>query len=68
MVPDAREIPAEWKGSEVAALIDLGGADMVGFTAEGLVWDGDQPRQGLHLKHRDTSWPGRRPAAKRSTC
>ena len=26
---------------------------MVGFTAEGLVWDGDQPRQGLHLKHRE---------------
>ena len=40
-------------GSEVAALVDLGGAGMVGFTAEGLVWDGDQPRQGLHLKHRD---------------
>ena len=26
---------------------------MVGFTAEGLVWEGDQPRQGLHLKHRE---------------
>jgi alpha-mannosidase len=47
------EIPPDWEGSEVAALIDLGGADMVGFTAEGLVWDGDQPRQGLHLKHRE---------------
>ena len=47
------EIPPEWEGSEVAALIDLGGADMVGFTAEGLVWDGNQPRQGLHLKHRE---------------
>ena len=47
------EIPTEWKGSEVAALIDLGGADMVGFTAEGLIWDGDEPRQGLHLKHRE---------------
>ena len=46
-------IPLEWQGSEVVALIDLGGGGMVGFTAEGLVWDGDQPRQGLHLKHRE---------------
>jgi alpha-mannosidase len=46
-------IPAAWRGSEVVALVDLGGAGMVGFTAEGLVWDGDQPRQGLHLKHRE---------------
>ncbi len=46
-------MPSEWQGSEVAALIDLGGDGMVGFTAEGLVWDGDQPRQGLHLKHRE---------------
>jgi len=46
-------IPPEWAGSEVVALVDLGGAGMVGFTAEGLVWDGDQPRQGLHLKHRE---------------
>src|SRR6476661_5447666 len=46
-------IPAAWHGSEVTALIDLGGGGMVGFTAEGLVWDGDQPRQGLHLKHRE---------------
>jgi alpha-mannosidase len=46
-------IPAGWQGSEVVALVDLGGGGMVGFTAEGLVWDGDQPRQGLHLKHRE---------------
>jgi alpha-mannosidase len=46
-------IPAAWRGSEVAALVDLGGGGMVGFTAEGLVWDGDQPRQGLHLEHRE---------------
>ena len=26
---------------------------MVGFTAEGQIWDGDQPVQGLHLKHRE---------------
>jgi alpha-mannosidase len=46
-------IPSEWEGSEVVGLFDLGGGGMVGFTAEGLVWDGDQPRQGLHLKHRE---------------
>ena len=46
-------IPPEWQGSEIAALVDLGGGGMVGFTAEGLVWDRDQPRQGLHLKHRE---------------
>ena len=46
-------VPPTWQGSEVVALVDLGGAGMVGFTAEGLVWDGDQPRQGLHLKHRE---------------
>jgi alpha-mannosidase len=46
-------IPAEWSGREVVALIDLGGAGIVGFTAEGLVWEGDAPVQGLHLKHRE---------------
>src|SRR4029077_6603893 len=46
-------IPGDWQRKEVAALVDLGGRDMVGFTAEGLVWDGDQPRQGIHLKHRE---------------
>ena len=46
-------IPPDWQGSEVVALVDLGGAGMVGFTAEGLVWEGDQPRQGLHLKQRE---------------
>ncbi|MGO9876679.1 MAG: alpha-mannosidase [Acidimicrobiia bacterium] len=46
-------IPVAWRGSEVVALVDLGGAGMVGFTAEGLVWDGDQPLQGLHFRHRE---------------
>ena len=49
----ARGSRRAWRGSEVAALLDLGGAGMVGFTAEGLVWEGDEPRQGLHLKHRE---------------
>ncbi len=46
-------VPSAWQGEEVVALVDLGGMLMVGFTAEGLVWEGDQPRQGLHLKHRE---------------
>ncbi len=47
-------IPPEWDGEEVAALIHLGGDDMVGFSAEGLVWDRDLiPRQGLHHRHRE---------------
>jgi hypothetical protein len=51
------------------ALIDLGGGGMVGFTAEGLVWDGDQPRQGLHLKHRELRGrQSRARAARRSIC
>ena len=32
-------IPGPWKGSEVVALIHLGGDEVVGFTAEGLIWD-----------------------------
>jgi alpha-mannosidase len=47
-------IPVDWDGEEVAALIHLGGDDMVGFSAEGLVWDRDLiPRQGLHHRHRE---------------
>jgi alpha-mannosidase len=47
-------IPAEWAGSEVVALIHLGGDQMVGFTAEGQIWDSNaQPIQGLHHRHRE---------------
>jgi alpha-mannosidase len=47
-------IPAAWAGTEVAALIHLGGDQMVGFTAEGQVWDtGGHPVQGLHHHHRE---------------
>ena len=39
--------PDAWAGRETAALIHLGGDDMVGFSAEGLVWDaGGRPLQG----------------------
>ena len=46
-------IPQAWAGAEVVALLDLGGLGMVGFTAEGLVWQGDVPVQGIHLRHRE---------------
>ena len=47
-------IPKSWAGAEVVALIHLGGDQMVGFTAEGQIWDtGLQPVQGLHHQHRE---------------
>ena len=47
-------IPDSWAGSEVVALIHLGGDQMVGFTAEGQIWDaGLRPVQGLHHRHRE---------------
>jgi alpha-mannosidase len=48
------DIPVDWAGDEVAALIHLGGDEMVGFSAEGLVWQPDGAlRQGLHHRHRE---------------
>ena len=47
-------IPVSWAGAEVVALIHLGGDQMVGFTAEGQIWDtGLRPVQGLHHRHRE---------------
>ena len=47
-------IPGSWVGAEVVALIHLGGDQMVGFTAEGQIWDtGFRPVQGLHHRHRE---------------
>ncbi|HXN59566.1 MAG TPA: glycoside hydrolase family 38 C-terminal domain-containing protein [Acidimicrobiales bacterium] len=47
-------IPDSWAGAEVVALIHLGGDQMVGFTAEGQIWDtGLRPVQGLHHRHRE---------------
>ncbi len=47
-------IPDSWAGAEVVALIHLGGDQMVGFTAEGQIWDtGLRPVQGLHHQHRE---------------
>ena len=45
-------IPNEWSGAEVAALIHLGGHRDVGFSAEGLIWSGGRPVQGLHHRQR----------------
>jgi alpha-mannosidase len=47
-------IPDSWAGAEVVALIHLGGDQMVGFTAEGQIWDtGLRAVQGLHHRHRE---------------
>ena len=46
--------PDRWAGRELVALIHLGGARTVGFSAEGLIYDGDlQAVQGLHHQHRE---------------
>ena len=47
-------IPGTWSGADVVALVHLGGDQMVGFTAEGQIWDAAaRPVQGLHHKHRE---------------
>src|ERR1019366_3891242 len=47
-------IPDSWAGAEAVALIHLGGDQLVGFTAEGQIWDtGLRPVQGLHHRHRE---------------
>ena len=46
-------VPEAWAGRQVCALIHLGGARTVGFSAEGLVFDPElNPVQGLHHEHR----------------
>ncbi len=52
-------IPPAWSGQEVVALVHLGGATVVGFSAEGLVWTPDLvPVQGLHHHHRQVPVAG----------
>ncbi len=47
-------VPGGWAGAEVVALVHLGGDQMVGFTAEGQIWDAaGRPVQGLHHRHRE---------------
>ncbi len=46
-------VPERWAGRELCALVHLGGARTVGFSAEGLVFQPDlRPVQGLHHEHR----------------
>ncbi len=45
-------VPPGWAGQEVAAQVHLGGRRAVGFSAEGLIWVGGRPVQGLHHRHR----------------
>ena len=47
------QIPEEWKGCEVVALIDLGGTTSEGFTTEGLVWQDGRPLQAINVKRFD---------------
>ncbi|MBV9660729.1 MAG: alpha-mannosidase [Acidimicrobiales bacterium] len=47
-------VPDAWAGRPVAALVHLGGARTVGFSAEGLIWSPDlTPERGLHHAHRE---------------
>jgi alpha-mannosidase len=47
-------VPDAWGGREIAAVVHLGGARTVGFSAEGLIWTPDlHPIQGLHHEHRE---------------
>jgi alpha-mannosidase len=44
-------VPDEWRGSEVVLRIGLGYRGDVGFGAEGLVWEGGVPVQGISPRH-----------------
>lgn len=56
------EIPPEWRGREVVALVRLGTHRDVqeGFSAEGLVWQGGRPTRALNRNRQDV--PLARPA------
>lgn len=46
--------PDGWVDRPVAAVVHLGGARQVGFSAEGLIWSNDLvPVHGLHHEHRE---------------
>ena len=52
-------VPPAWSGQRVVALVHLGGARHVGFSAEGLIWTvGLEPVQGLHHEHRSYAVTG----------
>ena len=47
------EIPHEWKGREVVALIQFGGSGNEGFTTEGLVWQDSKPVRAINVHRSD---------------
>lgn len=51
------DVPTGWSGA--VALVHLGGDELVGFSAEGLVWSAaGTPLQGVHHRHREVSLNG----------
>ena len=59
------EVPAEWAGRAVEAIVDLGfGLDQPGFSAEGLVYRPDgTPVKGLHPRSHRVRMPGSGPVS-----
>ena len=44
-------IPNEWRGADTVLRLQLGYTGMVGFGAEGMVWENGTPVQGINSKH-----------------
>lgn len=44
-------VPVEWRGADVVVRVGLGYQGMVGFGAEGMVWEDGVPLQGVSPKH-----------------
>lgn len=44
-------VPHDWRGEDVVLRVNLGYTGMVGFGAEGLVWENGTPVQGVNGKH-----------------
>ncbi len=48
-------VPGDWAGRHVVARIGLGYKGMVGFGGEGLLWEGEEPVQGINPRHNETT-------------
>lgn len=46
-------VPEEWAGERVVLSVHLGYGGGTGFGAEGMVWSGDKPAQGISPNHRE---------------
>lgn len=58
------EIPADWIGSGLELVIDLGfESDPPGFQAEGLVWKDGKPFQGIHPRRQSVPLPDAQPGS-----